>query len=227
MTEEDYRWAELPEDVRAHRVNTTQAGITFRGNVTDAISAVFWGKPPRYLTGTLKLAYEAWKRDCQSKGQLLATRTCLFQGFVGFYLIHGDEFKAIVKGLARFMPDVIVLLTSTNQRGHTLRGSVFVRYRSEVNARAALSYFHGRQFVNQHLRVTLCNRETQLRVGDEKGKMAGGKAVSNENITLGREDIIEMEQYDAPMDECWGEINVARAFRVEYQGEGRRAHQTH
>ena len=133
------------------------------------------------------------------------------------------------KPLSKDLPDSceIVLLTSNNQKGHTLRGSVFVRYRSEVNARAALSYFHGRQFKNQHLRVTLCNRETQLRVGDEKGKMAGGKAVSNENITLGREEIIQMEQYNAPMDECWGEIKVARAFRVEYQGEGRRAHQAH
>ena len=73
----------------------------------------------------------------------------------------------------------------------------------------------------------LSTRETQAIVGDAKGKMPGGKAVSNENITLVRDDIRQMVGYEAPMEEWWGDINLAKAFRTEFAGEGRRSHQTH
>ena len=116
-------------------------------------------------------------------------------------------------------------MTSNNVRGNALRGSVFVRYRSEIDARNALTYFNGRRFGSHHLAVTLSTREAQAIVGDVKGKMPGGKAVSNDNIVLVRNDIVEMAEYDVALPDWWGDIDLARAFRTEYTGEGRRAHQ--
>ena len=121
---------QMPEEVRLQNVNTRDAGIRFMGEISVERAAVFWGSHIRCLKGNVKLAYEAWKRDCERIGMYLATRTGLFQGFVGFYGIHGPESAAIVKGLARHRPDVIVMLTSHNNKGHTLPGSVFGRHRN-------------------------------------------------------------------------------------------------
>jgi hypothetical protein len=215
----------LPEEVRAHNCETRQAGMSFRGPVTDYLSKQFWGNEVRFLKGDVKFAYECWKRDCERQLKYLATRTCVFQGFHGFYAIMGTEFKCIVKGLARHRPEVVVLLTSRNERGNTLRGTVFVRYSTEINARNALIHFHGRRFGIHHLNVILSTRETTATPGNEKGKMPGGKAVSNDNIVLVRDDIVEMAEYNVPMSDWWGDIDLARAFRTEFTGEGRRAHQ--
>jgi hypothetical protein len=86
-----------------------------------------------------------------------------------------------------------------------------------------LTYFHGRRFNRHHLNVTLTTRETQLHVGDEKGKV-GGKGLSNDNILLDRADIVDMaERDDIPM-ELWGDIDFGKAFVTEPQGEGRKSH---
>ena len=225
FTDEEYTLSEMPEEVRDHKANTAQAGTTFVGNVTLEKAAVFWGKEIRFLKADVRVAYEAWLKDCERLHMYLATRTCLFQGFVGFYDPDGPEMHAIVKGLARHRPDVIVLLTSNNFRGRTLRGGAFVRYRSETDARHAITYFHGRRFMHNYISVTLSQRETQSQVGDDKGKV-GGKAVSNDNILLQRNDIMATEANDPGLD-CWGNIIRERAFVPEFHGEGRRSHQTH
>jgi hypothetical protein len=223
--EAEYAMQELPEEVRAHRCDTGKAGMTIREHVTIETSSLFWGNQVRFLKRDVKYAYDMWKIDSEKVHQYLATRTLLFQGFVGFYELYGIEMRTIVKGLARHRPDVIVLLVSNNSHGITLRGSAFVRYRSEIDARHAMSYFHARKFgPRAHLDVKLSTRETLARVGDEKGKMAGGKAVSNENITLQREDIVDMaDRADVDMS-MWGEVDATKIFVQEYHGEGRKAH---
>jgi hypothetical protein len=225
--DEEHRLSELPEEVRAHNCETRQAGTSFHGQVSEFLSKTFWGNEVRFLKGDVKFAYESWKRDCERQMKYLATRTCVFQGFHGFYEIMGTEFHAIVKGIARHRPEVMVLLTSRNERGHTLRGTVFVRYATEIDARNALIHFHGRRFGIHHLNVILSTRETTATPGNEKGKMPGGKAVSNENIILVRADIVAMADHDVSLLGWWGDVDLARAFRTEYTGEGRRAHQHH
>jgi hypothetical protein len=222
--EAEYALAEMPEEVRAHRVDTTKAGMTIREHVTIETSSLFWGNQIRFLRGDVKYAYDMWKNDSERLHTYLATRTLLFQGFVGFYELYGKEFNTIVKGLARHRPDVIVLLVSNNAHGKTLRGSAFVRYRSEIDARHAMTHFNGRKFGSRNLDVKLSTRETQARVGDEKGKMAGGKAVQNDNITLQREDIVDMAERDNVDMAMWGEVDLSRVFVQEYHGEGRKAH---
>ena len=58
LEEEEYRMAERPEEVRAHRVDTRQAGNAFRGPVSDYVSEVFWGNQVRFLKGDVKVAHE-------------------------------------------------------------------------------------------------------------------------------------------------------------------------
>jgi hypothetical protein len=225
--DEEHRLSHLPDEVRAHNCDTRQAGMSFRGPVTDYLSKQFWGNEVRFLRGDVKFAYERWKIDCERQMKYLATRTCVFQGFHGFYEIMGTEFRAIVKGIARHRPEVMVLLTSRNERGVTLRGTVFVRYATEIDARNALIHFHGRRFGIHHLNVILSTRETTATPGNEKGKMPGGKAVSNENIILVRNEIAEMADHDVVLADWWGDVDLGRAFVTEFTGEGRRAHQHH
>ena len=79
--------------------------------------------------------------------------------------------------------------------------------------------------MHNYVSVTLSQRETQSQIGDDKGKV-GGKAVSNDNILLQRNDIMTIEANDPGLD-CWGDIIRERAFVPEFHGEGRRSHQTH
>jgi hypothetical protein len=194
------RMAELSERIRSHRVDTTRAGMHVKGHVTIETAAEFWGCQISLLRGDVKYAYDMWKTDCEIMRTYLATRTLLMQGFVGFHRAHGKECNTIVKGLARYRPDVIILLASDGVNGKTLRGSAFVRYHSEVDARDALNYFHGRRFGEHYLHVTLSNCETQARVWQ----------MQSDSILLQFEDIIDMSQCTNVDMSLWGEVNLTK-----------------
>jgi hypothetical protein len=195
------RMAELSERIRCHRVDTTRAGMHVKGHVTIETAAEFWGSQICLLRGDVKYAYDMWKTDCETMRIYLATRTLLIQGFVGFHRVHGKECNTIVKGLARYRPDVIVLLARYRpESGKTLRGSALVRYHSEVDARDALNYFHGRRFDKHYLHVTLSNCETQAKVWQWQ----------SDSIMLQFEDIIDMSQCTNVDMSLWGEVNLTQ-----------------